>query len=460
VVAADLGQVPAVSGAPNGGPAGGARTAGAAAAAELRAALEILDALIEVRLEERQGGPAGRTLSIDGGGEGLPDLGRFAGSGPLAESIALAGLSAAEAVVLTAAVAPYVDERFAVRYGALTDRPGVSDLTGEVARTLAARSFRGRLDATVMLSENGRLRSLGMLTADPPGRLADVLRPDPALLGWLIGLPPGGQAATADFPARRLTTVHTLDDVILPAAARTRIAELSHRIAHRGTVVGDWGFGTRHDNVAGVVALFHGPPGTGKSMTAAAIAAAAGLLAYQIDLSALVSKYIGETEKALAKVFDRAEREDCVLLFDEADAIFGERTEVADSHDRYANQEVSYLLARIERHPGVVILTTNLLANIDTAFQRRIHVMVEFPAPGPAERRRLWTTVAPAALPLDAGIDLIGLAQRYPLTGAQIRDATLDAAYLAAADGRVVTQTMLCDGIRRQYEKAGKSVPR
>ena len=431
-----------------------------AAAAELRAALEILDALIQVRLEERRGGPTGRTLSIDDSGEGLPDLHRFDGVGPLAEAISSADLTAAEAVVLTAAVAPYVDERFAVLYGALTDRPGVSDLTGEVARTLAARSFRGRLDATVMLSEHGRMHSLGMLTADPPGSLSGVLRPDPALLAWLLGLPSTRQTATAEFPARPLATVHTIDDVVLPAAARARVTQLENRIAHCSTVVEDWGFGKHHDNVAGVVALFHGPPGTGKTMTAAAIAAATRLPAYQIDLSALVSKYIGDTEKALAKVFDRAEREGCILLFDEADAIFGERTEVADSHDRYANQEVSYLLSRIEEHPGVVILTTNLLSNIDAAFQRRIHVIVEFLEPGPAERERLWAAVVPKALPLDTGVDLNDLAQRYPLTGAQIRDATLDAAYLAAADGQVVTEEMLRTGIRQQYEKAGKTVPR
>src|SRR5262249_21664317 len=163
-----------------------------------------------------------------------------------------------------------------------TDRPGVSGLTGEVARTLAARSFRGRLDATVMLSEHGRLRSLGMLTAGPPGDLSGVLRPDPTLLAWLTGLPPTRQMATAEFPARRLATVPTIDDVVLPAAARARVSELENRIAHRGTVVEEWGFGAHHDNVAGVVALFHGPPGTGKTMTAAAIAAATRLPAYQI----------------------------------------------------------------------------------------------------------------------------------------------------------------------------------
>jgi hypothetical protein len=430
-------------------------------ATELRAALEILHTLIQVRIEERRTGPDGHRISIDdAAGEGLPDRRRFGRVGPLGRLIAAAGLTDAEAVVLLAAVAPYADERFAVRYGELTDRPGVTALTGEVARTLAARTFRGRLDATAMLSAQGPLRAHGLLALDPPDDLSGVLRPDPALVAWVLGLPPEARTASADFPARPLTTVHTLADVVLPAAARARIDDLEARIAHRHMVVQDWGFGAYHDHAAGLIALFHGPPGTGKTMTAAAIAASAGIPAYLIDLSALVSKYIGETEKALAKVFDRAAREHCILVFDEADAIFGARTEVNDAHDRYANQEVSYLLSRIEAHEGIVILTTNLLANIDTAFQRRIQVMVEFPEPGPGERERLWAAVAPPQLPVAADLDLAALAQHYPLTGAQIRDATLDAAYLAAADGQVVTSEHLVTGIRRQYEKAGKTVPR
>lgn len=427
--------------------------------AELRSALEVLDALVQVRLEERRAHPDGRALGIEGAGEGIPDRRRFDGVGPLAQVIARAGLTDAEAVILVAAVAPYVDESFATRYAALTDRPGVTGLTGEVARTLAARSFRGRLDATVLLSPQGRLRAHGFVVLDPGDDLSGTLRPDPALLAWLLGLPPHDGAVTADFPARPLTTVHTLDDVVLPAAARARIDDLEARITHRDTVCEDWGFARHHDNARGLVALFHGPSGTGKTMTAAALARAAGLPAYLVDLSALVSKYIGETEKALARVFERAVREQCILVFDEADAVFGARTEVADSHDRYANQEVSYLLSRIEQHPGVVVLTTNLLGNVDSAFSRRVHVLVEFPEPGVAERERLWAGVAPPQLPWDDRIDLERLAERYPLTGAQIRDATLEAAYLAAADGRVVAADHLTTAVRRQLEKAGRTVP-
>ena len=419
----------------------------------------MLDALIHVRVEERRSGPGDRPLGIEGSGEGLPDLRRFEGAGPLAEIVATAALTAAEAVVLVAAVAPHVDERYGVAYAALTDRPGVTALTGEVARTLAARSFGGRLDATVMLSEHGRLRAGGLLTLDPPGDLSGVLRPDPALLAWLTGQPPARPTASAEFPARPLGTVHTLTDVVLPAAARNRIDDLRARIRHRNTVVEVWGFGAHHDNASGLIALFHGPAGTGKTMTAAALASSVGLPAYLIDLSALVSKYIGETEKALSKVFDRASRERCILVFDEADAVFGARTEVGDAHDRYANQEVSYLLSRIEQHAGIVVLTTNMIANIDSAFLRRVHVMVEFPEPGPRERERLWAAVVPQPLPVDRAVDLPEIARRFPLTGAQIREAALEAAYLAAADGRVVTEPHLLTGIRRQYEKAGKTVP-
>ena len=431
----------------------------ASVVAELRAALEMLDAVIQVRLEERRGGVQHRALSIEGADEGIPPLERYDGAGPLAAAIGMAGLTAPEALVLVAAVAPLVDERFDAAYAQLTDREGVTGLTGEVARTLVARSFGAKLDAAALLGPLGVLRASGLVELDPPEGLAGRLTPTPGLAAWVLGLPPQEPRATAEFPARPLTTVHSLDDVVLPARTRARLDELQNRIRLRDRVVGEWGFGRHHDNTGGLVALFHGPPGTGKSMTAAAVAAAAGLPAYVIDLSALVSKYIGETEKALANVFDRAAREHCVLVFDEADAIFGTRTEVSDSHDRYANQEVSYLLTRIESHPGVVILTTNLMGNIDDAFQRRIHVAVEFAPPGEGEREGIWARSVPPALPLSRDINLGALAARYPLTGAQIRDAIVDAAYAAAASEEAVSQRLLVEAVRRQYDKAGRTVP-
>ena len=425
--------------------------------AELRRALECLDAVILLRIEERQGGLMQRPLAVDADDEGIPSLDRYAGVGPLAATIALAGLSAPEALVLVAAVAPELDERFLAAYGLLSDRPTVPGLTLDVARTLMARTFQGRLDATAMLSEQGTLRAAGLLTVVPTGEPAGVLTPEPGLVAWVLGMPPPRPHATAGFPARPLTTVHTLADVVLPPRARARLADLERRLEHRERVTTEWGFARHHDNAGGLVALFHGPPGTGKTMTAAAVAASAGLPAYVVDLSALVSKYIGETEKALAAVFERAEREHFVLVFDEADAVFGSRTEVADSHDRYANQEVSYLLARIETHPGVVILTTNLLGNIDAAFRRRIHVLVEFPEPGVSERAVLWERVLPPGVPTAGDLSLRALAERFEVTGAEIRDAAIEAAYLAADGEGAITRAHLEEGIRRQFAKAGKT---
>ncbi len=426
----------------------------------LRRHLEALEAVIAVRTEERVPPPLARRLGLDGDGEGIPGLDRYTGPDPIGEIVRTTGLTAAEALILVAAVAPHVDEKFDVLFAGLTDRPGATGLTGEVARTLVARSFAGRIAAGSLFHRDSALVGLGLLRLDPPENLAGTVVADPELVRFVLGLRAGTPATSADFPARPLTTVHTLDDVVLPGSARARIDELKDRIANRDLVVGTWGYGRFHDNTTGLIALFHGAPGTGKTMTAAALARSTGLPAYLVDLSALVSKYIGETEKNLARVFDRCAREGSVLVFDEADAVFGRRTEVSDSHDRYANQEVSYLLSRVEQHPGVVILTSNLLSNIDEAFQRRIHVMVEFPEPGVGERMRLWRSVLPPDLPVVADIDFDALAERFPLSGAQIRDAGLEAAYLAAADGHRVTTPHLLAGIQRQFEKAGRTAPR
>ena len=172
----------------------------------------------------------------------------------------------------------------------------------------------------------------------------------------------------------------------------------------------------------------------------------------------IVSKYIGETEKQLARVFDRAARHHCVLVFDEADALFGRRTEINDAHDRYANQDVSFLLQRVEEHPGVTILTSNLLQNIDDAFRRRIDVMIEFALPGRRERDQLWKRALPDAVPLGPDVDVAQLAADHELTGAQIREASLEAAYLAAAAGTPVGAEHLERGIRAQLRRAGRLV--
>jgi hypothetical protein len=441
-------------------------------ATELYRALSALETVIGLRLEERRASavhaadPATRTqalatrpLGLDGS-DGLPHLRVYAGDGPLAQVVGRCGLSEAQALVLTAAIAPEVDERFAALYGLLSDRDGVDGLTGEVVRTLVARTFAGRLAAADVLAADGLLRSSRLLHVELGSEavLAGRVTADPELVAFVLARSPELPRASADFPASPLATVHTFADLVVTSTLRGRLERVLDRARHARRVLDDWGFADHHDGVRGTLVLFHGPPGTGKTMAAAVLAREAAMPAYRIDLSALVSKYIGETEKNLARVFDRAEAGGWLLFFDEADAVFGRRTEVSDAHDRYANQEVSYLLQRIEDHPGMVILATNLKGNLDDAFQRRIDLEVEFTAPGPTERAALWRGVLPGSLPVGE-VDLRAFADRYELTGAAIRDAALDAAYLAAADGQVVTHELLERAVRGQYAKQHRAVP-
>ena len=208
----------------------------------------------------------------------------------------------------------------------------------------------------------------------------------------------------------------------------------------------------------GVNVLFAGPSGTGKTMAAEIIAADLGLELYKIDLSSMVSKYIGETEKNLDRVFTAAREANAILFFDEADAIFGKRSEVKDAHDRYANIEVGYLLQQMERYDGVVILATNLRKNMDDAFIRRLHVAVEFPFPEEADRLLIWRKVFPAQAPLAGDVDLAFVAKQFKLTGGNIRNIALLAAYLAADEGDTITMRHVMRALKREYQKLGKLV--
>jgi SpoVK/Ycf46/Vps4 family AAA+-type ATPase len=205
--------------------------------------------------------------------------------------------------------------------------------------------------------------------------------------------------------------------------------------------------------------LFAGPPGTGKSLAAEAMAAELGLDLLTVDLSRLVSKWLGETEKNLARVFDRAERTQAVLLFDEADALFAKRTEVTDAHDRYANLETAYLLSRLERFDALAILATNLKDQIDPAFIRRLECVVDFDEPGTQQRERLWEAHLPPRAPLAEDVVLAELAELYPIAGGLIRNASLAAAFLASADGGTITRHHLFHAVHREYEKAGRAFP-
>jgi hypothetical protein len=245
------------------------------------------------------------------------------------------------------------------------------------------------------------------------------------------------------------------DDLVLPHEGTQQLRELHDQIRFRERVHHDWGFADRLGTSPGVNALFAGPPGTGKTMAAEVLAGSLGLDLYRIDLASTVSKYIGETEKTHARLFEEAAGGDAILFFDEADAVFGKRTQVRDAHDRYANLETSYLLQRLETHSGVVILATNLRKNMDDAFVRRLHATVEFAVPGESDRRRIWERLFPAAAPLGPDVDLDLLAQRIDLAGGHLRNIALGAAFLAAADSLPIGMPHLGRAARREYRKLG-----
>ncbi len=256
--------------------------------------------------------------------------------------------------------------------------------------------------------------------------------------------------------AAPITTAHRWDDLVLPPEPAAQLQDVVRRVHQRSLVLDRWGFGLA--GARGLAALFAGAPGTGKTMAAAIVARACARDLYCIDLSQVVSKYIGETEKHLEALFAEAEAADVALFFDEADAIFGKRGAIREAHDRFANIEVGFLLQRIERFPGLVILATNLRKNIDAAFLRRLQVIVEFPAPDVASRARIWKQVWPAAAPVDPGVDPVLLAERFDLSGGQIRNIALGAAYAAAHEGTTITLRQVLDAVRAEYRKLDKLV--
>jgi hypothetical protein len=258
--------------------------------------------------------------------------------------------------------------------------------------------------------------------------------------------------------AQKIEPRYDWDDLIVPGDQKAMLQELVQMVKGRGVVMEEWGVGRKLKTSAGVTVLFAGPPGTGKTMAAEVITSDLGLDLYKLDLSTVVSKFIGETEKNLGRIFDEAQSSSAVLFFDEADAIFGKRSEVKDSHDRYANMEVSYLLQRMEQYDGVTILATNLRANMDEAFTRRMQFIVDFPFPDEDDRMRIWQTLFPVDLPQSADIDLALFASRFKLAGGNIRNIIVSAAYLAASNGGHVTMDHLLHGTRRELQKMGRLV--
>ncbi len=259
--------------------------------------------------------------------------------------------------------------------------------------------------------------------------------------------------------ARRLLPTATWDDLVLPPERLAALRGAVQRMQLQRQVLDDWGFARQQRSVRGLRLLFSGLPGTGKTLAAEVMAHALHADLLVIDLAQLVSKWIGETEKNLAAAFDQAEGTGAVLFFDEADALFGKRTEVSDAHDRYANIESAYLLARLERFDGVAILATNLRGNLDKAFLRRFELALEFAEPGPAERAAIWRAQFPAGAPMAGDVDIEQLATLHALPGALIRNAALGAAFIAAGAGQPIGQAHIEQALQQEYEKSGRVNP-
>ncbi len=333
--------------------------------------------------------------------------------------------------------------------------------TGQTALFLLAGHDRGAGTQVRRLLGNGDrlwqsgLLRLGSVPAGEPG-LSGQLLPDPQWLSRMLEgrerLPAFGHA----FPARPVVVRLDWEDLVLPPATAAEVDHLRSHLGQQGAL-------RQLKTIAshlrpGYRILFHGPPGTGKTLTAGLLGKQLGKPVFRVELSAVVSKYIGETEKRLATLFERAEHRDWILFFDEADALFGKRSEVSDGRDRYANQEVSYLLQRIEDYDGIAILATNFRSNLDGAFSRRFEAIIHFEPPGPEERGRLWRGVLPDRLDLAEGVDTVDLARRYELSGSQIAGAARFALtdWLAAGAGGPLSPESIRLGVQREFTKAGK----
>jgi len=256
--------------------------------------------------------------------------------------------------------------------------------------------------------------------------------------------------------AQKVNAVYGWDDLVLPKAKLDQLKEVLAQIKHQGEVYQEWGFGGKLSSGRGINVLFTGPSGTGKTMAAGVIARELKLDLYKVDLSQVVSKYIGETEKNLGKIFQAAEDSSSILFFDEADALFGKRSEVKDAHDRYANVEISYLLQKMEEHEGVVILATNLGCNMDQAFVRRMTAIVEFPFPDEEARHSIWEGQIPTEAPVGDDLDLQYLSRRFKIAGGNIKNIVLNAAFLAAEDGGRINQRHMVKATWRELQKMGK----
>ena len=334
----------------------------------------------------------------------------------------------------------------------------ISTLVANLTASSAARLFSSSADEAILwrtrwLASNQTLMNVFIDSEN--------LKLRPEALSMLLDISTTPQQAASlrhDLGklASRINASFSWNDLILPARQKFLLRHVCDRVRFEGEVYGDWGFGKKVTYGYGVCALFSGPPGTGKTMAAQVVANELGMELYRVDLSALVSKYIGETEKNIDTVFHEAEKSGGILFFDEADTIFGKRGEQKDSHDKYANLQTAFLLQRVEDYGGVVLLATNFVSNIDAAFIRRIQIRVDFPVPDEEARLAIWHSLLQRPAPITDDVDTEFLAKKFETTGSEIKNIVLTAAFLAAADGSEITMGRLVRALAIEYAKMDK----
>ena len=354
-------------------------------------------------------------------------------------------------------------DREFTEFGGVVEPPHRGFLpTGETALfLLAGKDFEKRLGYSYLFAPDHLFASKNILglsqTHDSRAPyFSGLLQINERYLDQFTGLSRPFNHYRKDFPAHPISTSLTWEDLVLPVHTKEEITEILAWIEHGDTLLHEWDLKARIK--PGYRAIFYGPPGTGKTLTATLLGKATGKEVYRVDLDKVISKYIGETEKNLAKVFDEAHHKDWILFFDEADALFGKRTQVNNANDRHANQEVAYLLQRIEDFPGVVVLASNLRGNLDEAFTRRFQSIIHFPMPGPEERRRLWEKSFSKHCTLSTEIDLASIAEDYALSGGSVinvvRYSSLEA---LKRQSTVIQLADLEKGIRKELMKEGRT---
>lgn len=409
---------------------------------------------------------------------------REAGKEPRIGALVRRGaLNPGETLCLYLAAAVELDRKYERIYGYLQDNVTAKLPTVGLGISLASmleRAFAGEGDTGIERNSiwhwcipkpDSPLWNLFLERAsgeEAASRLSCPMRLKTSVWEYLMGIraeaefwDTAGQEAEKDKDsiggcAFRVRLGYQWEDLILEESQKDLLRHICDRVTYQKTVVEDWGFGQKSFYGNGISTVFYGSPGTGKTMAAQVLAGELGMELYKIDLSRLVSKYIGETEKNLGEVFDAARRRNIILFFDEADALFARRSEVTGSNDRYANMETGYLLQKLEEYDGIAILATNFINNLDEAFKRRIRFFVRFPFPDPDMRLKLWNQMIPPQAKVEEELELARYARQFELTGSDIKEIVTSSAYLAAAKGRGICRKDLVEAMQIYYRKIGK----